>query len=400
MNRKAALAFVVVLSAPSALFAAGTAARPMGDTQVLATVAAPGFPEGIVVEGNTAYVAGPATFGTAGQGPSIVSSYDTRTGAAGVRIAIEGEDLSQEHALSCITSDGFGRLYVLSTQLGVVRIDPKTGAQEVYATVPHLDACAFPPGPCAPGDASCHAFPPGPCIGGLCFEPGGVRSGHFFPPGPCAPVAVDRGSLVNDLAFDDDGNLYITDSFQATIFKAWPGGGEAQPWYQDQRFDTSTLPGGTALGLNGLRVSPDRKKVFFDVSFGDSAGVWTLPRVDFPLPFELTQFYAAQPGDIEDGMAFDTSNHLMVALAGANQIQLLEPTHPGSSVGHVSMQLPSAAANAALPIPYDNPANIAFNGRGSILVTNHALYGNHADFAVLDTFGGVMASPLAKPYVW
>jgi hypothetical protein len=44
--------------------------RPFGDVQVLATVPfPPGFPEGIAVNGNKVYVAGPARFGTAGEPP-------------------------------------------------------------------------------------------------------------------------------------------------------------------------------------------------------------------------------------------------------------------------------------------------------------------------------------------
>ena len=34
---------------------------------------------------------------------------------------------------------------------------------------------------------------------------------------------------------------------------------------------------------------------------------------------------------------------------------------------------------------------------GSILVTNHAIFGNPADFAVLDAFFATLPSPLAKP---
>ena len=71
-----------------------------GDVQVLATVPAPGFPEGIAVRGDRVYVAGPATFGTAGHIPSKVFAYDDRTGALLRTYDIQGENLSQEHANS------------------------------------------------------------------------------------------------------------------------------------------------------------------------------------------------------------------------------------------------------------------------------------------------------------
>lgn len=56
--------------------------RPFGDVQVLATVPfPPGFPEGIAVDGKNVYVAGPASFDTAGTLPSKVFAFDTKTGA-------------------------------------------------------------------------------------------------------------------------------------------------------------------------------------------------------------------------------------------------------------------------------------------------------------------------------
>ncbi len=88
--------------------------RPFGDAQVLATVPTPpGFPEGIAVNGNRVYVAGPARFGTAGEPPSKVFAYDTDTGELVREYAMQGEDTTQEHANSCIAFDGAGRLYVV-----------------------------------------------------------------------------------------------------------------------------------------------------------------------------------------------------------------------------------------------------------------------------------------------
>jgi sugar lactone lactonase YvrE len=433
---------VVALSAPSALFAAGPRARSVGDTQTLATVPSPGFPEGVVVRGDRTYVSGPATFGTAGQGPSKVFEFRTATGELRRTYDIQGEDLSQEHALSCITTDGSGRLYALSTQLGVVRINPRTRVQEIYApTIPHLPVCTFPPGPCVPGvDCSfppgpctpgvdsescliqptafppgpCHsatcfppgpctgadcapsAFPPGPCDGGRCTFPPGPCGGEIgeicFPPGPCAPVAADRGALPNDLAFDDAGNLYITDSFQATIWRVPPGGGVAEPWYQDPRLDTSAIPG-FALGLNGVRVSPDRRALVFSISSGPNAGVAILPLVDQPTPLGLSLFHAYGPADGADGIAFGADGRLFVALAFANQIDIL------TNQGAETVRFPSAAQNLLRTVPYSNPANIAFDGRGGIIVTNHAIFDPHParTSALLGAWVADTASPLARP---
>ena len=76
----------------------------VGAGSVFAPIAAqPGYPEGVVVVGDKVFVSGPAAFGTAGSGPSAVSIFDRETGAALGTIPLHGEDLAQEHALSCIT---------------------------------------------------------------------------------------------------------------------------------------------------------------------------------------------------------------------------------------------------------------------------------------------------------
>src|ERR1044071_5409970 len=86
--------------------------RPYGDVQILATFPTPpGFPEGIAVKGNKVYVSGPARFGTAGQGPSVVVAFNRDTGATEETYPTQGEALAFEHANSCIAFDGDGKLY-------------------------------------------------------------------------------------------------------------------------------------------------------------------------------------------------------------------------------------------------------------------------------------------------
>src|SRR5262249_19160403 len=96
-------------------------AGAFGQVKLFAPVpAAPGFPEGIAVFGDRVYVAGPARFGTAGTGPSALEEYKRSTGELVRTIAVAGEDLAAEHALSNIAIDGDGRVYGLSTQLGLL----------------------------------------------------------------------------------------------------------------------------------------------------------------------------------------------------------------------------------------------------------------------------------------
>ena len=136
-----------------------------GDGSVLATIPAEaaycsgqpgcngGFPEGVVVVDNRVYVTGPATFGTIGKGPSVVTVLNRANGNRIAEIPIQGENTAFEHALSGIAADGRGNVYVLSTQLGVVRIERhgQNYTQAPYAPpLPDLPVCvpAGPSGAC------------------------------------------------------------------------------------------------------------------------------------------------------------------------------------------------------------------------------------------------------------
>ena len=188
MKRTMLLMFVLLLGAAPPKGCEGKA-------KLFARVPAPAFPEGVAVDRGRVYVSGPATFGTAGQGPSAVWVY----GADGRLLqtwSVQGEALQYEHGLSCLAVDGAGRIYVLSTQLGVLRFNRDTGAQSTYA----------PPFPMLP------TTPP-----------------YLFP-------------LPNDLAFDADGALFVSDSLQGAIFRIPPGGGAAQVWLQDTRLQTPFGP--------------------------------------------------------------------------------------------------------------------------------------------------------------
>ncbi|HEX2700809.1 MAG TPA: hypothetical protein VHM89_11475 [Acidimicrobiales bacterium] len=65
----------------------------------------------------------------------------------------------------------------------------------------------------------------------------------------------------------------------------------------------------------------------------------------------------------------------------------------GAEVGRLS--------NGSNPIsPYDSPANIAFDGKGSMLLTNHAFVTGPAhpeQYTVLDVFVDDRGAPLPRP---
>ena len=332
---------------------AASPARAYGDVKVLATVPTPpGYPEGIAVKCNKVYVAGPARFGTTGTGPSAVFAFNTDTGELVRTYETQGENLMAEHADSCIAFDGRGRLYVLNTQLGMYRLDPETGQQSSYSTpFPDLHPCST-------------------------------------TPAPCSPTAGDAPALPNDIAFDEAGNAYVTDSMQATVWRVAPGGGAPQIWFQDARLDSGYV------GVNGIRLSPDRQRVFLTVTADLPGGsyIYTLPLVAQPAAADLSVFHQFAPGDFPDGIAFGKSGNLYVAMATpfASGVAVIRPD------GTEAARLGNSPLSPIFP--YDSPANIAFNGKGSLLATNHAFAtGIPSQFTVLDVYVNDSAAPLAKP---
>lgn len=321
----------------------------------------PGYPEGIAIDGSRVYVSGPAASGTAGSGPSKILVYDRGTKALEQTISIAGETLAAEHALTCVAVDGDGRLYALSTQLGLLRFSEVGGAfvQESYGSpVPDLPACA--------------AAPPG---------------------APCSPVPFDLPPLANDIVFDEDGYAYVTDSFQATIFRYPPGGGAPEIWFQ-----SLALAGGGDLpmGTNGIRLDPSREHAYFTVSTSladpQLGALYRLPLVEDPEESDLELVHAYDEGEMPDGFAFGQWGDIYVTLAAANAVSVLDPS--GAEVTRI-------VSTSSSPIPLDAPANVAFESwTSTLLIVNHAVFTANPDhFAVLKVWVGDAGDPLEKPSI-
>lgn len=321
-------------------------AQALGDSKVVAPVALPGYPEGIAVRGNRFYVSGPATFGQP-LGSAYVNAYDLKTGAFQVTYPITiTNPFAGMSGASCAAFGPDGKLYVVEPFVGIIRMDLDAGnTQSVYS--------------------------------------------QFIPAGP---------SLLNDLAFDGNGNLYVTDSFAATIYRIPPGGGAPAVWFTDPR-----LAGGPPVpfGVNGIRFDKNNKTVYVSVTAENG----TLDGVIYRLPlanptaasleeFHRYPFFPSFTLAGPDGIAFGKSGKLYVALAGTSQISVLRPD------GTEEARYSGPAANpggSPDPLPWANPANIAFdNHTGSLLVTNHASLVPYDPtlFAVFSVFVDDKGSPL------
>jgi hypothetical protein len=353
------LAFIAAFNASASAQSGGPNSRPLGDSKVFATFPAdPGFPESIAVNGDRVYVAGPAQFGNFLQ-PKVVA-YDIATGAKVQEYPIQGQNPLAPQAGTGIAFGKNDILYVGDLQQGVIRfdVDEPNGPQEHYASaLPDIPTCAS----AAPGT-------------------------------PCSPTLIDRTPLINELVFDKSGNLYISDSFQATIWRVAPGGGAPQIWFQSPTLDAD-------FGPNGMRIDPKGTRMYVAVTFGGPFAqgfIYSFPLVAEPSPASLTLFHTYAPGEGPDGIAFGKSGKLYVALAGTNQISVLRP----DGTEEVRYSGPAANPGGALdPLPWANPSAIAFNDKTrSLLVTNHAIFmPNPLFFAVFDVYVDDKADKLATP---
>lgn len=325
-----------------------------GEVKVLATVPTPpGSPEGIAIHDQRVYVAGPAKVGTIGGPASAVIAFDLQTGQLVRTYPTQGENLLAEHANSCVAFDQDGRLYVLNSQLGLYRLDPVTGAQQAYgAPIPNIPACNL------------------------------LTKTH------CSPTLADLPPLPNDLAFAANGDAYVTDSFQATIWRVPAGGGQPQIWFQDKRFASPYI------GTNGIRLAPDQSKFYVSVSTDmlTASYLYTLPVMDKPRAADLKVFKKFAVGDLPDGFAFGATGKLYVTL--------VSPTASGFAVLLPDGSEETRAVNNPLSptVPYDAPANIAFDGAGSLLLTNHAFATNlPSHYTVLSVQVGDTGAALVRP---
>jgi len=330
------------------------------DTVIAPVLAPPGYPDGLAVHKNRLYVAGPSQADLAGPVPSEINVFHKKTGALLESVSIQGEDLLAPHALTGLAIDSKKRIHVLSSQLGLLRLErvqKHTWVQSVYAgPFPDLPVCAV-----------------------------------ANPDELCSPTDLDLPPLPSDIAFDEAGNAFVTDAAQAAIYRIPKGGGAVEVWL------TSPLLAGffDLEGASGIATSPDGALVYVTVAFSADAPwegrVYAIPNVDDPTDADLALAAGFSNFEAPSGLAFGQHGALYVALSVMNEIAVVTPF-----VGEVGrFAAPSDAA-----IPMDGPSHLAFDGRGRIFVTNAASYSfDDAHFAVLGIDVGDKGHPVRRPHL-
>jgi sugar lactone lactonase YvrE len=335
--------------------------RRPGDVRVFATVPPPGHPEGIAIDGDTVFVSttGDAVALSTGiKSPSAIFAFNRATGQLQDTLTIDGERLGRDAPLNGISGlafDAAGRLYASDIQGRILRFDLRRPDRrpEVYATIPDLPSCERTP----TGSA-------------------------------CSPTLDDRTPLPNGIVFDLEGNLYVTDSWQATIFRVPAGGGRAHVWFQSERIDG-------LFGANGIRISPDGTAMYIAVTRDRTESSWIFrqPLVDAPNPRDLVTVATWPPRARPlapagaDGIEFGSSGLLYVVLGGDEEVVTID-VRAGTQQRFASDLLHNPAS---LAIDHDN---------GRILVTNHAFFDTDSSrWTIVDVAIDDGEVPVARPNI-
>jgi sugar lactone lactonase YvrE len=277
-------------------------------------------PEGLEVDGHgNVYV---ATFGFTSTGPADgpgqIHVYD-RDGHLQRTLAVQG---STSHLLGLRHRPADGKLLVADFGASqVLAVDPRTGASTVFMTL---------------------------------------------------PAAARAGASLNDVTFDARGNVFVSDSFQGTIWMTGPAGGEARAFVTSPLLGTSGVP---PFGANGLRFDR-RGTTLFVANTGDDTVVevpvvGTVPGASagdpaLPVAGVASVFVNAVNG--ADGLVLDGDDNLWIAANQADEIVVVDPT--GKVIAKLGDFGGAVAGGAAVGLLF--PASLRFLG-DDLLVTNLAL---------------------------
>jgi sugar lactone lactonase YvrE len=308
--RAVALASAVLL----AIAAAPAAAWDRGPVKTFAVLPeGSGGPEGLEVDPRGyVYV---ASFGFTAEGPL--------TGAGRIFVYDDDGDLKRELVVTGSTAQLLGLRWRESTRTllvvdfggkQVLEVDPKTGAATVFMTFP-------------------------------------------VPPDTSSP---------NDIEFDSAGNVYVSDSFQGTIWRTGPDGGQAVAWVaQSPLLRTTGVP---PFGANGLRFDAGETALYV-ANTGDD----TIVRIPVQGGPPGTTGVPGTPGVFvnsingADGLVFDEDGNLWVAANQADEIVVVDPT--GRAIAKLG---DFEGVKRGKPRGLLFPASLRFFGN-KLLVTNLAL---------------------------
>jgi sugar lactone lactonase YvrE len=270
-----------------------------------------------------------------------------------------------------IAIDKTGDIYVSNIFAGEVIKVTSTGSASVFASGLGLTLGVT-------TDPSGNVY----ALGNTALGPGDTGTAYkISPAGVVSTLASFPGAGgLNALAFDDRGNLYITDSFASSIYRVTPNG-TASTWLQDATdlggvatSSCGSFPVG-ALGANGIAFNHGSLYVLNTTQ----GMVVTIPVNPDGSPGEPAIF-AGPTCSLwgADGQAFDNGGNLYVAVNIQNKIVQIAPSGTMTTV-------------AAGSPPFFTPTAIAFGTTGgtqkTMFIANATLFspGGTAGIVTLPT---------------
>ena len=168
-------------------------------------------------------------------------------------------------------------------------------------------------------------------------------------------ASIPGGASPNALTFDAAGNVYVSDSFQATIWRTPPGGGAPVVWVTDPLLGTSGVP---PFGANGIAFNAAGSALFVANTGNDT--VVKIPVLSGGGAGAPEVFVNSING--ADGLIMDAADNIWVAANQADEIVVLDPT------GRVIAKLGDFGGID----PHGSPVGLLFPA--SLVISNGFLY--------------------------
>jgi sugar lactone lactonase YvrE len=348
MRRAAAVALLLLAAAVAP--AAHAQERPKYDVRLLAKVPEPGYVSfALVAPDRTIYGGSFKNSSDMPNGASKVFAW-TPEGQLKQTYTIEGQDPNANNGVQVATYDANGLLYLLDQNPArVITLDPRTGAQSVYATFRDVPTC----------------------------PPPGVGS-------QCSATVLDNAPYPNYAAWGPDRALYVTDFLQGLIWRVPPNGGQASVWFTSPELD------GLQFGPAGLTLMPDKRTLLLSTLAGGpttpTAANGKLFKLGIRLdgnPGTLEEVWQSAQAEAPDGFALAESGTIYIALVGptGNAIAVVSPQ--GEDVARITHE-----ASGPDDVPFDGTASATFDGDRLIVTNNAFISGNTANQALFDVFAG------------